>query len=307
MRRIGKKEVALDEDVTAFLDHIVVEKGLARNTLLSYRRDLAGFCSFMKGKERSVRRAQTDDIAGYMSKLKSDGLSARSYARTLIALRGFYRFLMRRKVVAASPCELVELPKVVKRLPRFLTTSEVDALLSTHRTDAALGLRDKTMLEVLYATGLRVSELIALNVNDINLQSGFVSAFGKGSKQRVVPIGETAMHWVQRYVDEARPALMGKKKGTNRYLFLSRRGTKMTRQNFWVLMKNVALRAGIDAKKIRPHVLRHSFATHMLERGADLRMVQAMLGHADISSTQIYTHVTTERLKNLHKKNHPHG
>lgn len=300
-------ESPIDRDVTSFLDYIIVEKGLSQNTLLSYKRDLLRFSGYLSDGGRELKTAQMDDVTGFLSKLRSEGLSPRSYGRALVTIRGFYKFMMRKHFITASPCELVELPRVEKRLPKFLSSAEVDSLLSAHKTDNPMGMRDKTMIEVLYATGLRVTELISLRLNDVNLQGGFVSAFGKGSKQRVVPIGETAMYWVQKYVEEARPALLKKNKSTNKYLFISRRGTKMTRQNFWVLIKNAALKAGVDKKKIRPHVLRHSFATHMLEHGADLRMVQAMLGHADISSTQIYTHVTNERLKSLHKKNHPHG
>lgn len=291
--------------ITAFLDYIIVEKGLARNTLLSYKRDLARFSGFLERCGMTAENATPDDIREYLKELHDAGLTVRSYTRALIALRGWYKFLQRRGHVKASPCAVIDIPRMNRRLPEFLTIAEVDALLAAPTTETRRGCRDKAMLETLYATGLRVSELVGLKLNDLNLQAGYLTTFGKGAKERLVPLGESAMISLKRYLDDSRPLLQ--KHGRGKYLFLSTRGKSMTRQNFWVIMKKYALIAGIDKTKIKPHILRHSFATHLLEGGADLRIVQAMLGHADISSTQIYTHVTTERLKKIHKKSHPRG
>lgn len=291
--------------VNRFLDYIVVEKGLSPNTHASYRRDLERFSAFLEERGVGVEEASSADVSAFLERLATDGLSVRSYTRALIAVRGLYRYLMRSGVVEASPCANVDVPRVKAKLPDFLTLNEVDALLDAPDSTKTTGLRDKAMIEVLYATGLRVSELVGLETRGVNLQAGWLVAFGKGSKERLVPMGEEAMKWVRRYMKESRPALL--KGRLSRHLFVTARGRAMTRQNFWNIIKRLALLAGIDRKRIKPHVLRHSFATHMLERGADLRMVQAMLGHADISTTQIYTHITTERLKRLHKKMHPRG
>ncbi|HBG45951.1 MAG TPA: site-specific tyrosine recombinase XerD [Deltaproteobacteria bacterium] len=291
--------------IQRFLDYIVVEKGLSENTRLGYRKDLTRFLEYMSGSGRALGNACPEDISAYLKYLHDGGLSVRSYTRALIALRGLYRFLVRKHGLAASPCSNIDIPRLNKKLPHFLTLDEVEALLSAPKAEGALGLRDKAMLETLYATGLRVSELTGLRINDISLQGGYLTAFGKGSKERMVPLGEAAMYWLKRYAEEARPALL--KKRNNAFLFLSIRGTRMTRQNFWVLIKRYGVVSGIGRERTKPHILRHSFATHLLERGADLRIVQAMLGHSDISTTQIYTHITNERLKNLHKARHPRG
>ncbi len=287
-----------------YLDHITVERGLSRNTRVSYERDLSRFIAYLKKNSVEAVSISGVGITAYLKTLKEDGLSVRSYARALITLRGFYKFLLKGRRIGSSPCVKIDLPRFQKKLPQYLSVVEVDELLSVPDTDNAIGIRDKAMIETLYATGLRVSELVTLKLDDVSLQSGYITAFGKGGKERVVPIGQAAMFWVKRYLDEARDAFL---KGRNsKYLFLTARARHMTRQNFWVIMKSCALKCGIDRNKIRPHILRHSFATHLIERGADLRIVQAMLGHADISSTQIYTHVTNTRLKKLHKK-HPRG
>lgn len=291
--------------VRKFLDHIVVEKGLSANTHASYKRDLDRFTAFLEAQGKTVAGAVPSDISGFIGALSDRGLSVRSYARSLVAVRGMYRYLLTGGVVRRSPCEDVDIPRIKSKLPEFLTIKEVDALLSAPDTSSPTGLRDKAMLEVLYATGLRVSELTRLEVSALNLQGGFVRTLGKGSKERVVPMGEAAMVWVKRYMEGSRPALL---KGRNsRHLFVTSRARAMTRQNYWNILKRLALKAGIDRQRIKPHAIRHSFATHLLEGGADLRMVQLMLGHADISTTQIYTHVTNERLKRLHKKLHPRG
>jgi integrase/recombinase XerD len=291
--------------IDGFLNHLIVEKGLSPNTRKAYGADLTRFRNYLESKGVPMTGAVGRDISGYLLTLKDTGLSARSYARALIAIRGFYRHLASRGMIAGSPCATIDAPKLGKTLPEFLSVEEVDRLLSAPASDNIRGLRDRAMLETLYAAGLRVTELVSLRVNDVNLQAGYITAFGKGSKERVVPIGDSAMHWIKRYADEARPALLREKE--NGFLFVTSRGTRMTRQNFWLVIKHYALKSGIDRARIKPHVLRHSFATHLLERGADLRMVQAMLGHADISTTQIYTHVATERLKRLHEKKHPRG
>ncbi len=288
-----------------FLDHIVVERGLSINTLLSYGRDISRFSDALKKKGVPLLEAGSDDITYYLEGLKRSGQAVRSYARALIALRGFYKYLLKKGRVRSSPCANIDIPKLNMKLPEFLKVNEVEKLLDAPDIKAPLGLRDRAMLEALYATGLRVSELTGLKLNDINLQAGYLTAFGKGSKERLVPLGEAAMHWLKRYMEGSRQVLL--KKRTNKHLFITARGAKMTRQNFWVIIKKAALKAGIDTKKIKPHIIRHSFATHLLEGGADLRLVQEMLGHADISTTQIYTHITNERLKLLHKKSHPRG
>ncbi|MBI5970559.1 MAG: site-specific tyrosine recombinase XerD [Deltaproteobacteria bacterium] len=296
----------LDDDGLAqeFLDYITVERGLSRNTRVSYERDLLRFIAHLKKNSAQAEAINGADITAYLKSLKEDGLSVRSYTRSLITIRGFYKFLLKRGRINASPCANIDLPRFHNKLPQYLSITEVDELLSSPDTDTVLGIRDKAMLETLYATGLRVSELVSLKLNDVSLQSGYITALGKGGKERVVPIGQSAMRWIMRYIEEARGAFLKGKNG--KYLFLTARATHMTRQNFWVILKNCAFRCGIERNKIRPHILRHSFATHLIERGADLRIVQVMLGHADISSTQIYTHVTNTRLKKLHKK-HPRG
>ncbi len=291
--------------IDSFLDYIVVEKGLSENTRASYCRDLHRFKAYIEENGAGLDAAAPADISGYLKRLKDDGLSVRSYTRALIALRAFYKFLVKKGHVRLSPCTSIDIPKAQRKLPEFLKFEEVESLLSAPKTDNPLGGRDKAMLEVLYATGLRVSELVTLKLNDLNLQAGYLTAFGKGAKERIVPLGEAALIWLKRYLDEARPVII--KKRQNKFLFVTARGTRMTRQNFWVIIKKAAVDAKIDRQKIKPHIIRHSFATHLLEGGADLRLVQAMLGHADISTTQIYTHITNERLKNLHKSKHPRG
>lgn len=302
-----RKEIKRRQEglIRGFLDYIVVEKGLSANTHAAYGRDLRGFAGYLDAKGSGVLEAGPGEVTGYLEALMTRGLTARSYSRALIAIRGFYRHLKGRGLVTESPCAHVDIPKLKKALPEFLSIEEVDRLLSGPGLETKTGPRDKAMLEVLYATGLRVSELVALRLDDLNLQRGYLVAFGKGGKERVVPMGESAMLWTRKYMEESRPLLAGKR--ASPHLFLSVRGSAMTRQNFWVIIKKYAVTAGIITKKIKPHIIRHSFATHLLERGADLRLVQVMLGHADISSTQIYTHITRERLKKLHKARHPRG
>lgn len=289
--------------IKRYLDHLVVERGLASNTHAAYQRDLAKLSAYLNKVNREVVSAKRQDISAFLLSLSRSGLSVRSYSRTLVAVRGLYKFLLINKEVTESPCADIDMPKLPAHLPEVLSMDEVDRLLEVSDVSTPIGLRNKAMIELLYATGLRVSELVTLKVDSIDLQRGSIIAFGKGSKERLVPLGESAMLWVKRYMDGSRRGFA--KKGS-RDLFLTSRGKGMTRQNFWVIIKKMALLASIKTD-IKPHILRHCFATHLLERGADLRVVQAMLGHADISSTQIYTHVTTARLKSIHKKRHPRG
>ena len=297
----SKGDALLDE----FIQHIVVEKGLSMNTASAYRHDIARFAGHLKSRKKGPLAASPDDIASFLALLMDSGLSVRSYTRALIAVRAFYRYLVLTKRLKEPPSSEISIPRFAGRLPDFLSIQDVDMLLSAPDVKTPLGLRDKAMLELLYATGLRVSELISLRLNDVNLQKGYVTALGKGGKERAVPIGDAAMHWVKRFMEEGRRLLL--KNRTSAYLFIPGRAVRMTRQNFWLGIKNAAVRAGIDTQRVKPHALRHSFATHLLERGADLRLVQAMLGHADISTTQIYTHVTKGTLKRLHKAKHPRG
>ncbi len=292
--------------IVEFLDNIIVEKGLSRNTRLAYGRDLARFAACLGRRGAGILNATPGDITMFMKEQREALVSVRSVARSLVAIRGFYKFLLQRKRIRESPCSLVDVPRFQIGLPDFLSVEEVDRLLAAPVAANAQGIRNRAMLETLYATGLRVSELIQLKLGGINLQKGFVAALGKGSKERLVPLGESAMIWLKRYIDDARPSLCGKD-NNSRFLFLTARARGMSRQNFWVIMKKTALSAGIETRRVKPHILRHSFATHMLERGADLRMLQAMLGHADISTTQIYTHVAKERMKAIHRKKHPRG
>lgn len=288
-----------------YLNALLVEKGLAKNTFAAYKRDLTAYMRYLKGIGKGSLTAEASDISAHLAALKARGLSARSYSRSLVAIRGYYRYFVRREKIDASPSDTVDMPKAVKGLPEYLSLDEVEALLAAPDIKTPRGLRDKAMLEILYAAGLRVSELVSLRLNDLDLQVGSIRAFGKGSKERLVPIGAVAMRWVKDYVDGARPRLL--KANESPYLFVTARSGPMTRQNFWTITKKYGQIAGIERTKIKPHILRHSFATHLLERGADLRSLQEMLGHADISATQIYTHVRGELLKKLHKKHHPRG
>lgn len=294
----------MDQYLDLFINYLIVEKGLSKNTIDAYSRDILDLVNHLTGTGIQEPGAVSPlDVVKYLGKLRENGISPRSSARKLTAIRMFYKFLNAEGYVKTNPTLLVELPSGITRLPKAISLDDVDTLLSSPDTGKPLGLRDKAMLELLYATGLRVSELVSLKVGDVNLDVGYLMAFGKGSKERVVPMGESAQEWVKRYIDNGRPKLY---KGQFEYLFINRSGKALTRQGFWKIIKGYAKKAAIGAS-ITPHTLRHSFATHLLERGADLRSVQMMLGHADISTTQIYTHVTAERLKEIHKKHHPRG
>jgi integrase/recombinase XerD len=293
------REASVDVE---YLDHLRVERGLAENSLLAYSRDLARLRRFANDRGRSVLSLGQEDLAAFIQSLRAEGLAARSVARAVHAVRGLYRFAVREGRLGADPMENLKAPRAFTALPRYLTTSQVDALLSAPETSRPLGVRDRAILEVLYATGLRVSELIGLRPADVDLELGLVTCMGKGRKERIVPLGSVAQGWVRRYLEEARTAL-ARGEGAPA-LFLNHRGRRLSRMGLWLIVRRHAVTAGVEAT-LTPHVLRHSFATHLLERGADLRALQEMLGHADISTTQIYTHVTRERLRAVYDKFHP--
>lgn len=298
--------------IDEYLHFLRVEKRLSARTLEAYGRDLLSWFGFLKKNHvTDWNQILAKHMMAYSAwRRQNDKIKPISLARNLVAVRNFHKFLKTSQYILKDDLQNVELPKIGLRLPKYLTMSEVDSLLShpdfNHglRPDAAKALRDHTMLQVLYAAGLRVSELVGLKMNDVNLQSGFVLAFGKGSKERYVPIGKTAISWLERYYTQARSVILKNKKSST--VFVNARGEAVSRQDFWFYLKALARHAGIT-KNISPHVIRHSFATHLLENGADLRSVQVMLGHADIATTQIYTHVTRDRLREMHKKFHPRG
>ncbi|OJH40341.1 site-specific tyrosine recombinase XerD [Cystobacter ferrugineus] len=289
----------------AFIAFIRAERGLSGKTVDAYAADLAVY--FAELKQRGIiqpERVTAEDILRHLSALNARGLSRRSQARHLAAIRGFHRFLVAEKYLEKDATEDIDTPRSARKLPVFLTLEEVEQLLAAPEERTPVGQRDKAMLEVLYATGLRVSELVGLGINDIQLSAGYLVAKGKGSKERIVPVGSIAAEKVQAYLDGARPVLLGKRE--SQALFVTPRGDGFTRQGFWKLLKRYALKAGIR-KPLSPHKLRHSFATHLVERGADLRAVQAMLGHADLATTQIYTHVNSARLRAVYDHAHPRG
>jgi integrase/recombinase XerD len=294
-------DALLDE----FLDSLWLEDGLSRNTLDSYRRDLRLFGAWLQRRSgRGMLEAEHADLLAYLGHRYQQRAKASSTARLLSSLKRFYHHALRQGKVAADPTLNIDAPKLARRLPKSLTEADVEALLAAPDVDKPLGLRDKAMLEMLYASGLRVSELVSLTVAQLSQDMGVVRILGKGSKERLVPVGEEALDWVRRYSAQARPLLLDRR--ASDALFVTARAAPMTRQAFWQLVKRYARRAGIGAE-ISPHTLRHAFATHLLNHGADLRVVQMLLGHADISTTQIYTHVARERLKQLHAKHHPRG
>jgi len=279
-----------------------VERGLAPNTLVAYERELGRLQAFAQARGKAVLDLAQGDIAEFIGSLRDQGLQARSQARAVFALRGFYKFAVREGLAARDPMEHLRAPKAFSALPRYLTPAQVEALLDAPDVATPLGLRDRAILEVMYATGLRVSELIGLRWDDVDMELGVVRAFGKGRKERLVPLGRVARKWVGKYVDGARQGLARGRPVPA--LFVSDRAAKLTRMGLWGIVRRHAVKAGVE-RILTPHVLRHSFASHMLERGADLRSLQAMLGHADISTTQIYTHVTRERLRRLYDQFHP--
>jgi integrase/recombinase XerD len=296
---------SIDGLIDQFLNYLTVEKGLAKSTLAAYSSDLLRYQDFLIQEGCSqVSESDTALILKHLIALRSTGLNARSRARHLVAVRGFYRFLVQEKLLSRDPARLVDLPKAGLKLPDVLSVDDVNRLLAAPDVRTVAGLRDAAMLETLYAAGLRVSELIHLKLQDMNLEAGFVRVLGKGSKERVVPVGLYAKKMVDSYLRTARPRILKNK--VSPYMFIGRGVKPMSRQGFWKLLKRYALKARIN-KPITPHSLRHSFASHLLEGGADLRSVQLMLGHSDISTTQIYTHVAREQLKRVHARFHPRG
>lgn len=294
-------EVLIDR----YLNYLVVEKGLSQKTLDAYSRDIIRYRDFLyKNKRNRFSEEDTSLILQYLIMLRKSGLRARSRARHLVSIRGLYRFLFEEKILRNDPAQLVDLPKMSLKLPHVLSRQEIELLLNAPDTKKPASIRDAAMLELLYAAGLRVSELVNVKLQDVNLEAGFVRIFGKGSKERIVPIGLPAKEKINLYLQTVRSVYL--KQPPSPYLFVARAGKPMTRQGFWKLLKRYAIKTGL-IKKVTPHSFRHSFATHLLEGGADLRAVQIMLGHVDISTTQIYTHVTREHLKKLHQKFHPRG
>lgn len=287
-----------------YLDRIWAEKGLSENTLMSYRRDLSAFAGWLNNNQFKLLSIGQTEIQRYLAERFKQNLSARSAARFLSCIRGFYNFMTREGKLEASPVEHVESPKLGRPLPKSLTQEDVENLLSAPDLDDVLGLRDRAMLEVLYACGLRVSELVNLTLDQVNLRQGVVRVTGKGNKERLVPLGDEAQHWLARFFQQARGDLLHGV--VIDIVFPSSRARKMTRQTFWHRIKYWAKVAGID-KPLSPHTLRHAFATHLLNHGADIRSVQLLLGHSDLSTTQIYTHIARQRLQNLHEQHHPRG
>jgi integrase/recombinase XerD len=294
------------EILDEFCDSLWLEDGLSRNTLDSYRRDLEKFSAWLQHRRSAtVVDATHADIQGFLAHLVGgEKAKATSTSRAISSLKRLFRYLLRQNRIAADPTLQIATPKLPRSLPKSLTEQDVELLLDAPDVSTPLGLRDRTMLEVLYATGLRVSELVGLSVAQVSLDMGVVRVMGKGSKERLVPMGEEALDWIRRYLAEGRGVLLGGR--LSDALFVTQRGEEMTRQMFWYLIKKYAKQAGLN-KPLSPHTLRHAFATHLLNHGADLRVVQMLLGHADISTTQIYTHVARERLKQLHARHHPRG
>ncbi|MDH5466562.1 MAG: site-specific tyrosine recombinase XerD [Candidatus Aminicenantes bacterium] len=284
-----------------FLEFLSVEKGLSSNTIQSYARDLAKLFRFLQKERISWMKADEEGLVRFIHHQSRAGLSPRSMARLISSIRSFYNFLVLDGMIKKNPAVNLSSPKTWLALPKFLTVKEVESLLGQPDEENVRGVRDKAMLELLYATGLRVSELIALRAKNVNLEDGFLLCVGKGGKERIVPIGDSAARAVRKYLEEGRDKFL---KESSEYLFLSQRGNAFTRQGFWKLLKGYAKKAGL-VQKISPHVLRHSFATHLLERGADLRSVQLMLGHSQITTTQVYTHVSRKRLRRVYDKYHP--
>jgi len=295
----------MEQHLDQFLHYLIVEKGLSKNTIEAYSLDLTRFLDHLRARGiRELRDIGKFDVRGFLLSLKKKNLSTKSIGRDLSAIRSFFKFLIQEGILETNPIEDLESPKMAKKIPEILSLNEIERILEQPNLQTPLGIRDRAMLEMLYATGMRVSELTRLPAHQVNLEGGYVLLYGKGSKERIVPLGSEAMNWINLYLSTARGTLAKAKESP--FLFINRSGRGMTRQGFWKNLKNYARRAGLR-KRITPHLLRHSFASHLLERGADLRSVQMMLGHVDISTTQIYTHVTGERLKKVHKQYHPRG
>ena len=295
----------MEQLLDQFVHYLIVEKGLSKNTIDAYSHGLTRFLSHLREQGvQEIQGASKFHIRGFLLTLRRKNLNTKSIVRDLVAIRTFFRFLIQEGILESNPAEELESPKVARTLPEILTLKEIERILEQPTLQTPLGIRDRAMLETLYATGMRVSELTQLPTHQVNLEGGYVLVYGKGSKERIIPLGSEAMKWVTAYLETARRILSKGKESP--FLFVNRSGKGMTRQRFWKSLKEYARRAGLR-KRITPHLLRHSFASHLLERGADLRSVQMMLGHVDISTTQIYTHVAGERLKKIHKQYHPRG
>ena len=300
--RRGKEARLWPPELEAFLHYIRVEKGLAANSICSYRYDLLDFADFLRRKGRTFLTATREDIRGYLEVLFRRGVSARSVARHLFAMRNLYRFLTQEHTITCNPTAEVKAPRLGRDLPHYLSTEEVEKLLAAPDTSTAAGLRDKAMLELLYATGMRVSELVSLQCDDLDWNLGLIRCRGKGGKERLIPVGKVALKATESYLRDGRGSFLRKPQAS--HLFLNQRGGALSRVGFWKILRRYGRQAGVLIG-LTPHVIRHSFATHLLERGADLRSVQLMLGHSDISTTQIYTHVLKERLKQIYHEHHP--
>ncbi|MGG7617863.1 site-specific tyrosine recombinase XerD [Bacillus coreaensis] len=294
----------MEDELKDFMHFLLVEKALAKNTIVSYERDLKAYLKYIKTVEnvQSINDVGRIQIVHFLGHLKEQGKSSRTIARNIASIRAFHQFLLREKVAEQDPSVHIETPQLERTLPKVLNLQEVESLLDVPKLHTHYGLRDKAMLELLYATGIRVSELIGLNLDDAHLTMGFVRCIGKGNKERIIPLGRTAATAIQEYLDKGRPQFIKNQREDS--LFVNHHGRRLTRQGFWKILKGLTKEAGIE-KELTPHTLRHSFATHLLENGADLRAVQEMLGHLDISTTQIYTHVTKTRLKDVYSQFHP--
>jgi integrase/recombinase XerD len=289
--------------IDQFLDALWMERGLSDNTLSSYRQDFKRLLQWLSDQELSLLHVTKEDLVGYQAFLTEQNYQNRSRARMLSSLRKLFQYLYQQNLRADDPSALLVSPKMPKRLPKDLSESQVEALLAAPNVNDVVELRDKAMLELLYATGLRVTELVSLTAENLSLRQGVVRVIGKGNKERLVPLGDNAIYWIERFLQQGRSGLLGET--SSDVIFPSKRAKQMTRQTFWHRIKHYAVVAGIDSDSLSPHVLRHAFATHLLNHGADLRVVQLLLGHSDLSTTQIYTHVATERLKSIHQAHHP--
>ena len=289
--------------ISTYLDYLRDVRRMSPNTISSYARDLSVLASFADGKGRAVEDLDRRDLEAFTRQLMTQGLSPRSTARAIACVRGYFRFLLGEKKIETDPAEDLRAPRAWPALPKYLDLDEVDRLLAQPDTSTPRGIRDKALIELLYATGLRVTELLSLKPGDISLDAGYLTCIGKGDKERIVPLGQAAADWIRRYVADARPALVKGRKSA--WLFVNAKGgTQLSRVGFWKILKEYGIKAGVS-RELSPHVLRHSFATHLLERGADLRAIQMMLGHADLSTTQIYTHVLEARLRTVYDRFHP--
>ncbi|WP_027107300.1 site-specific tyrosine recombinase XerD [Ligilactobacillus ceti] len=292
----------MEQILNDYLHYLKVERGLSANTVASYRNDLQTFALYLAEQNLSYQSVTKDDVLAYLQKEMDTGKTNATIIHRITSLRKFYQYLVQDQIVTQNPMLLIDTPKKQQHLPEVLTTKEVETLLNTPNTGQALGMRDRAILEVMYATGLRVSEIVNLKLNDLHLSLGIIQTIGKGQKERIIPIGDVAIHWLEQYLQLSRPKLLKNKRSP--YLFLNFHGNQLTRQGIWKNLKKQVQQAGIT-KEVSPHTLRHSFATHILENGADLRIVQELLGHADISTTQIYTHLSKRRLAEIYNQAHP--